>query len=112
MTNYVQPGETITLVAPYNVASGGGAMVGSIFGVANGTYLSGADGEFSIEGVFDLTKSTGSDFAQGDLVYWDNSDKKCVDTDSGNSYLIGAALATAGLSATTVRVRLNGKTVA
>ena len=36
MKNYVQPGNTITLTAPYAVASGDGLLVGSIFGIAAG----------------------------------------------------------------------------
>ena len=36
MKTYVQPGNTITLTAPYAVASGDGLLVGSIFGVAAG----------------------------------------------------------------------------
>ena len=34
MKNYVQPGATLTLTAPYAVVSGDGLLVGSIFGVA------------------------------------------------------------------------------
>ena len=34
MRNYIQPGNTITLTAPYAVTSGDGLLVGSIFGVA------------------------------------------------------------------------------
>lgn len=34
MRNYIQPGNTITLMAPYDVTSGGGLLVGAIFGVA------------------------------------------------------------------------------
>ena len=37
MKNFVQPGNTITLTAPYAVASGDGLLVGSIFGVASGS---------------------------------------------------------------------------
>ena len=33
MKNYVQPGNTITLTAPYAIASGDGLLVGSIFGI-------------------------------------------------------------------------------
>ena len=36
MKNFVQPSNTITLTAPYAVASGDGLLVGSIFGVAAG----------------------------------------------------------------------------
>jgi len=34
MKNYVQPGKTITLAAPYAVSAGDGLLVGAIFGVA------------------------------------------------------------------------------
>ena len=43
MKNYVQPGNTITLTAPYAVVSGEGLLVGSIFGVASGTAAPSAD---------------------------------------------------------------------
>ena len=55
MKNFIQHGKTVTLTAPYDRESGQGALVGSIFGVAAGDVLSGADGEFVLEGVFDLT---------------------------------------------------------
>ena len=35
MRNYIQPGHAITLLAPYDVVSGAGLLVGSIFGVAS-----------------------------------------------------------------------------
>ena len=41
MKNYVQPGNTIPLTAPYDVASGDGLLVGSIFGVAAGNAVNG-----------------------------------------------------------------------
>ena len=41
MKNYVQPGNTITLTAPYAVTSGDGLLVGAIFGVAAGTAILG-----------------------------------------------------------------------
>ena len=107
MQNYVQPGDVVALTAPYTVTSGQGAKVGSIFGVAETDILINVEGQFRVVGVFDLTKATGLDFAQGDRVYWDNVQRKCVDTDSGNSYSIGVALTAASTSATTVRVRLN-----
>ena len=34
MKNFIQPGDTVTAVAPYDVASGGGALIGLLFGVA------------------------------------------------------------------------------
>ena len=56
MKNYVQPGNTITLTAPYAVASGDGLLVGSIFGIAAGAAALGEPVESALVGVFDITK--------------------------------------------------------
>jgi len=107
MKNFVQKGETITLVAPYTVVSGAGALVGSIFGVASGDVASGASGEFMVKGVFDLACLSTDTPAQGAKVYWDDTNKRCTTTSTGNS-LIGVATEAKANGATTVRVRLNG----
>ena len=54
MKNYVQPGNTITLAAPYAVTSGDGLLVGSIFGVAAGDAANAETVEVALTGVFDL----------------------------------------------------------
>ncbi|MCC6366845.1 MAG: DUF2190 family protein [Bryobacterales bacterium] len=109
MKNYVQHGETITLTAPYAVSSGGGALVGSIFGVASADYANAAEGEFQTCGVFDLTRETGGStgFSAGALIYWDNTNKRITKTSSGNK-LIGVAVKDAADGDATGRVRLNG----
>ena len=109
MKNYVQKGETLTLNAPYAVSSGGGALVGSIFGVAATDYASGAEGEFQVQGVFDLTRETGGSTAwsSGDLIYWDNTNKRATKTATSNK-LIGVAARAAADGDATGRVRLNG----
>jgi predicted RecA/RadA family phage recombinase len=57
MKNYVQPGNTITLTAPYAVTSGDGLLVGSIFGIASGdAALNDPVETTNSSGVFDLTK--------------------------------------------------------
>lgn len=63
MKNYIQPGNTITLTAPYDVNSGDGFLVGSIFGVATGAALSGAVIEAALVGVFDCQSGRGSRIA-------------------------------------------------
>jgi predicted RecA/RadA family phage recombinase len=108
MTNFIQRGNTVTLTAPYAVTSGQAALVGSIFGLAATDIDNGAEGEFALEGVVDITKSTEVDFAQGDKVYWHATARQCADSDSSDSYLIGTCVVAAGISAITVRVRLNG----
>lgn len=112
MQNYVQPGNTVPLAAPYNRLSGEGALVGSIFGVSCGDVLSTVTGEFALVGVFDLAKDTADAFSQGDLVYWDDAQKNCVNSDSEGDFEIGVAIEDAAADATTVRVRLHGRSVA
>ncbi len=109
MKNYVQPGKILTLTAPYAVSSGGGALVGSIFGVAAGDVASGAEGEFQVEGVFDLTRESGAGTAwsPGALIYWDNTNKRVTKTSTSNK-LIGVAVKAAADGDATGRVRLNG----
>ena len=107
MNNYIQPGDVLTLTAPYDVASGGGALVGSIFGVATGAVASGARGEFKTSGVFELTKTSAQAWTEGAKIYWDNTAKACTTTATDNT-LIGCATAPAANPSATGLVRLNG----
>jgi predicted RecA/RadA family phage recombinase len=115
MKNYVHKGETLTVVAPYAVSSGGGVKVGNLFGVAVYDAAQTASLEMVVQGVFDLAKDT-STFAAGDAVYWDDTNKVATSTSAGNLVIGTAELAQAsGTNASggsssdaTVRVRLNG----
>lgn len=109
MKNYIQPGNTVTLTAPYDVSSGDGFLVGSVFGVATGAALNGAAVEAALVGVFDLKKAGSQAWAAGDKIYWDNTAKEATKTASGNT-LIGVAVEAVGGGAgdTVGRVRLNG----
>lgn len=108
MKNYVQPGNTITLTAPYDVASGDGLLVGAIFGVATGAAVNGNPIEAALVGVFDLTKVGSQAWAVGDKIYWDNTAKQATKTPTSNT-LIGVAIEAVGSGAgeTIGRVRLN-----
>lgn len=106
-TNYVQPGDTLTLTAPYAVSSGGGLLVGSIFGVAQGDADNGAEVEAMTTGVHSLAKTSALAISVGDKIYWDNTNKEVNKTASGNT-LIGVATAAAANPSATVEVRLNG----
>ena len=107
MKNFVQPGEVVTLAAPYAVASGDGLLVGSIFGVAAGAASLAADVETSLEGVFDLKKTSAQAWTIGALIYWDNTAKEATTVPTSNK-LIGTAVAAAVNPSATGRVRLNG----
>lgn len=103
---YIQPGRVITLAAPYQRNPGEGALVGAIFGVSLATVANAVNGEFAIQGVFDLAKAVGA-ITQGALVYWDNSAKNVTTTSTSNTR-IGCATVAAQSGDATVRVRLNG----
>jgi len=107
MQNFVQPGNVVPLAAPYDVASGDGLLVGSIFGVATNAASNGTIVETKLVGVYDLKKKTTDLIAAGAVVYWDNTAKQCTVTATSNT-LIGAATEASGSGATAVRVRLNG----
>ena len=109
MKNYVQPGNTITLTAPYAVASGDGLLVGSIFGIAAGDAALGEAVEAALVGVYDLKKAASQAWTSGVKVYWDNTAKNCTTTASANT-LIGVATEAVAGGATDLigRVRLNG----
>ena len=108
MKNYVQPGNTITLTAPYAVASGDGLLVGSIFGVASSTAAIGEPIETALVGVFDITKIGSQAWTVGAKVYWDNTNKRCTTVATDNT-LIGAAVEAVASGAGDIlgRVRLN-----
>lgn len=107
MRNYIQPGECVELVAPYDRLSGEGALVGSIFGVATKDVLNTVEGTFCTKGVFDLTKTEAQAWTQGQKIYWDNGNKRC-DSDSTVGPLIGTATRIEANPTTTGRVLLNG----
>lgn len=109
MKNYVQPGNFITLTAPYAVASGDGLLVGAIFGVASSTAALGEAVETAVEGVYDLKKVASQAWAAGDKIYWDNTAKNTTKTLTSNT-LIGVATEAVAGGATDLigRVRLNG----
>lgn len=109
MKNYIQEGCALELVAPYAVSAGGGALIGSLFGVAASDVANGASGVFNLEGVFELAKADSQAWTQGAKIYWDNTNKVCTTTSAGNTLIGCASEAVAGTAGLVLgRVRLNG----
>lgn len=108
MKNYIQPGEIVTALAPADVASGDGVLVGTLFGVATTKALSGAEVELATVGVFELPKVTGQAWASAwAAIYWDNTAKKLTTTSSGNTK-VGVNMKAQATNDAVARVRLNG----
>lgn len=106
MKNFIQDGDTLSLPAPYDVASGGGAKIGALFGVAVAAVVSGALGQFKTTGVFDLPKLSAQAWATiGTPIYWDDTNKWCT-TVASTHQCIGISVAVAANPSATGRVRL------
>lgn len=107
MKNFVQPGNVITVAAPYAVASSQGVLVGTLFGVATTDAANGTPVEIAREGVFDIAAVTADTAGQGAKIYWDNAARRLTTTATNNT-LVGALTAAKGGSDTTARVLLDG----
>lgn len=108
MKNFVQPGESLTLTAPVGgVTSGNGYQIGQLFVVAAATVAAGLPFVGAVLGVVTLPKTAAQVFAEGALVYWDNTAKSVTTVATGNLRIGAAAAAAAGGDATAL-VRLNG----
>ncbi|WP_323006540.1 DUF2190 family protein [Pseudorhodobacter sp.] len=107
MKNFVSVGDTLTITAGADIASGAGVLVGSLFGVAAGAIANGAQGVINLTGVYDLPKVGSQAWTVGALIYWNGT--ACTNVASTNK-LIGVAVQAVGSGAgeTTGRVRLNG----
>lgn len=105
MKNFVQQGDNLDLIAPYDVASGAGFLVGSIFAVASAIAASGAAVVGITKGVFTLAKATGEAWTVGVKLYWDNTNKRLTTTSSGNT-LVGVATKAAQSADTSGNIKL------
>lgn len=93
MKAFLQEGDVIRATAPYNVASGVGMLVGSLFGVTQTSASSGALVDIATEGVFVLAKATGAAWTEGARLYWDDSAKNVTtNAAAGANKLIGVAV--------------------
>lgn len=107
MKNFVQAGNNLTVAAPYDLTSGDGALINSLFGVAAGDADNGAEVDLVTVGVFELPKTSALAISIGEKLYWDNVAKEVNKTSSGNT-LIGVAASAALNPSASVNVRLNG----
>lgn len=108
MKNFVQHGDSLTVIAPYTVTAGQGILVSQLFGVASYDAASGASAEIITEGVFDITKEPSLAIAQGARVFWDNTNRRVTTVQAGN-FPIGACTVAALSADTTVRCWIDGQ---
>lgn len=104
MKTFIQPGDNLDVVAPYNVTSGQGLLDGAEFSVASTDIASGAAGVGVTRGVFTLSKAAVT-VARKTVAYWDNTARLVTNVASGNTK-IGVFQAAAASGDTSVAVKL------
>lgn len=111
-TNFVQEGDTVTVVAPFVAVRGRFIIVNATTGfggVALDNAASAANVTLKTRGVFTFDKVNAVSTAglAGGFVYWDNTNSQVTISATSNTK-IGVALAAFSNTATSVTVRLNG----
>ena len=108
MKTYVQPGDTVTVIAPSGgVLSGAGVLIGGLFGVAAYDAAEGDEVEVATTGVFSLPKAAEA-IAAGNRVHFDPALDVVTDTDITETAMIGVCIKAAVSGDATCLVRLDG----
>jgi predicted RecA/RadA family phage recombinase len=107
MRNFVQPGKTITVPAPYNIESGWVVLLGDLVGVAAGDAQTGQPLDLTLEGVFSLPKASADVITAGAMVGWDSANSQVTTVESEQDALIGHAVQAAGSGVGLINVRLS-----
>ncbi len=106
MKNYLQEGDTLTLTPAAAVASGTGYLFGqALFGVATNDVVISTPGEFLIEGVVAIGKTSALAISVGDRLYWDATNS-VVNKTATAQQCVGVAVAAAANPSATVNMLL------
>lgn len=121
MRSFSQPGSILDLTVPAGgVVSGTPVKIGVFLAIPQCTVTAAevtAAGagvlEFAgkIDGVFEQSKISAQAWAEGDLIYWNNSTGLFTNVSATGVFLAGAATAAAVNPSATGFVRLNGVTL-
>jgi predicted RecA/RadA family phage recombinase len=94
MKNFVSAGTALALTAPSGgVVAGSTVKIGSVLAVPAQSAVEGEAFTGHVEGIFDVPATTGTAWAEGDLLYWDDTAKKYTKAASGNTKAGVAVLA-------------------
>ncbi len=109
MTTYVGIGHEIDYTPGSAVAAGDVVVLEDLIGVAKTPIAAAALGALAVTGVFDFPKATGTGTGidAGAKLYWNATAEQVEKTDgTGTHKYLGKAVAAAGTTDATVRVRL------
>lgn len=99
--NYIQPGNMLEVIAPTGgLKSQAIVVVGLLVGVALGDAAEGETCEVAMEGVWEVAKTTGAAWVQGDKLYFDPTAKSFTKTSTDNKVAGYASEAAVSAAAT------------
>ncbi|HAI58583.1 MAG TPA: hypothetical protein DCM32_01720 [Xanthomonadaceae bacterium] len=107
--NFLQPGDTLDIVAAANLTSGTPIAVGALAAVPLSTVLSGQPCAVRVQGVFQVPKAAGTAFTVGQRVNFRPGSNAFTLATPAAGDLLGAGIAVAAAAAgdTTCQVRLS-----
>lgn len=107
-SNYLQPGKDIDITAPTGgVATGVGALIGRLFGLALSTASAAVASVLGTQGVWNMAKTSAQSWVAGDPIYWDNTNKRADNAVAAGFRRIGVAVEGAANPSSTGKVRLD-----
>lgn len=106
MKTFVQDGNTLTLTPSAAVASGVGFLFGAaLFGVATADVVISTPGQFQVEGVVTIGKTSALAISVGDRLYWDPTNKVVNKTATAQQQ-VGVATEAAANPSPTVKMKI------
>ena len=106
MKTYKQEGKVLTLTPGAAVASGIGYLFGAgLFGVATQDVAISTPGEFVVEGVVEIGKTSALAISVGDRLFWDSTNKVVNKTTSAQQ-VVGVAVSAASNPSSTVLMKI------
>ena len=112
MKTYIQPGHTLSVIAPAGgVLSGQGVLIGTLFGIAQYDAVEGAELEILTEGVVEIPKTSALPIDVGDRLFWEGANK-VVNKTATAQVCVGIAVSAAANPSASVRIKLGANTPA
>jgi len=105
MKNFLQPGISIDVAAPADVASGKGVRLLNLFGIASTTVKAGEQVAIGTEGVYEVDKLVTDVMSVGQKLNWDNGNAE-LKLAGGDLDKVATVVEAAGNGATTVKAKL------
>ncbi len=109
MKNGISHGKVMTYTAPAGgVVSGTPVLIGALLVVPVTTNPAGEKFAGETEGVISFTKVNAQAWTEGQLIFWDNTNKRFTNVSASGLFAVGVAAEAAANPSAVGKVRLDG----